>query len=87
LCSCYQKKKKKKRATCVPSFNGTYKHNQSLNNRSSTLRCFQDMESLLDPPFASIDAIKKIQETRNLRTKVQNLVRKPQRDKEDEERS
>lgn len=44
------------------------------------------MESLLDPRAAAMDAIKKVQETRNLRPKVQILVRKPPRDEEDEER-
>ena len=69
------------------SFNGISEHNQPLSTRSSALCCSQDMGSLLDLSFAAMDDNKKIQETRNLRPKIQIHIRKPQGDKEDEERS
>ena len=45
------------------------------------------MGSLLDLSFAAMDDNKKIQETRNLRPKIQIRIRKPPGDEEDEERS
>ena len=62
---------------CV-SFNGDPEHDQSLSTRSSALCCSQDLGSLLVNSFATMDDNKKIQETRNLRSKIQIRVRKPQ---------
>ena len=73
---------------CVSTFfNGTPERDQSLSTRSSALCCSQDMGSLLDLSFAAMDDNKKIQETRNLRPKIQIRIRKPPGDEEDEERS
>jgi len=46
----------------------------------------QDIQSFYDSCLASICVDQKTQKPRNLRPKLQNLLRKPQRDKEDEER-
>ena len=82
----YSYQKYKYKHLCV-SFNGTPEHDHSLSTRSSALCCSQDMGSLLDLSFATMDDNKQIQETRDLTSKIQTRVRKPQGDKEDEERS